>query len=115
FEVRGVDRERRGRRLATEITPDTVILGYEGLDECIRRTRIAFDPPATRLTESEAHFQVALKSGDEANYYCAIACEPDGSPWGAHHSAVGDARSRTALSYDEAAKCAIDALKRARV
>src|SRR5207247_3002369 len=76
FEVRGMDRERRGRRLATEITPDTVILGYEGLDECIRRTRIAFNPPATRLTESEANFQVALNSGDEANYYCAIICEP---------------------------------------
>src|SRR5437016_2810392 len=115
FEVRGMDRERRGRRLATEITPDTVILGYEGLDECIRRTRIAFDPPATHLTESEANFQVALNSGDEANYYCAIACEPDGAPRGAHHSAAGGARSKTALSYDEAAKCAVDAFKRARV
>ena len=115
FEVRGVDRKRRGRRLATEVTPDTVILGYEGLDECIRRTRIVFDPPASRLTDSEAHFQVALKSGDEANYYCAIACEPDGGPRGAHYNTGGAARSRTALAYDEAAKCAVDALKRARV
>ena len=115
FEVRGMDRERRGRRLATEITPDTVILGYEGLDECIRRTRIAFDPPATRLTESEANFQIALNSGDEANYYCAIACEPDGGARGAHHSAAGGARPKIALSYDKAAKCAVDAFKRARV
>jgi len=115
FEVRGVDRKRRGRRLATEVTPDTVILGYGGLDECNRRTRIVFDPPPCRLTESEAHFQVALKSGDEANYYCAIACEPDGGPRGSHYKTGGAAISRTTLSYDEAAKCAVDALKRARV
>src|SRR5205814_9046823 len=115
FEVRGMDRERRGRRVATEIRPDTVILGYEGLDECIRRTYIAFDPPATRLTESEANVQIALNSGDEANYYCAIACEPDGGARGAHHSAAGGARSKTALSYAEPAKYAVDAFKRARV
>src|SRR5436190_1683935 len=110
-------RKHRPLVLSSSITPDTVILGYEGLDECIRRTRIAFDPPPGRLTESEGHFQVALKSGDEANYYCAIACEPDGGPRGAHYNTNTGvtARSRTALSFDEAAKCAIDALKRARI
>ena len=115
FEVRGMDREQRGCRLAAQVTADTVVLGYEGLDGCIRRTRIVFDPPPSRLTESEAHFQVALKSGDGSNYYCAIVCEPDAGPRGAHHAPVGETTSRTALSYDEAAKCAVDALKRARV
>src|SRR6266487_864833 len=48
FEVRGVDRKRRGCRLTTQVTIDTVVLGYQGLDGCIRRTRIVFDPAPSR-------------------------------------------------------------------
>src|SRR5881227_1261592 len=40
FELRGMNRERRGRRLKTEVTQDAVVLAYKGLDGCLRRTRI---------------------------------------------------------------------------
>ena len=78
FELRGTSRERRGRRLETEVKGDTVVLAYEGLDNRVRRTRIVFDPSPTRLTESAAIFRIQLDAGEEATYRCAIACEVDG-------------------------------------
>src|SRR5881394_1926090 len=78
FELRGTSRERRGRRLETEVKGDTVVLAYEGLDNRVRRTRIVFDPSPTRLTESAAIFRIQLDAGEEATSRCAIACEVDG-------------------------------------
>src|SRR5882724_2686245 len=78
FELRGMNRERRGRRLETQLKKDGPVLAYEGLDNRIRRTRIVFDPPPTRLNESVATFQIRLESGKDASYRCAIACEVDG-------------------------------------
>ena len=78
FELRGMSRERRGQRLETQVKPESVVLGYEGLDGRVRRTRIVFDPLPTRLTESAASFRTQLEAGEEATYRCAIACEVDG-------------------------------------
>jgi glycogen debranching enzyme len=77
FELRGMNRERRGRRLETEITKDGLVLGYEGLDNRLRRTRIVFDPPPSRLNQSVASFLIRLEPGKDATYRCAIACEVD--------------------------------------
>jgi glycogen debranching enzyme len=78
FELRGMKRERRGRRIETQITRDGPVLAYEGLDNCLPRTRIVFDPRPTRLSESVASFQVRLEPSEEANYRWAIACEVEG-------------------------------------
>jgi glycogen debranching enzyme len=77
FEVRGVRRERRGQRIPTQLAPDGLLLGYNGLDDCIRRTRIVFDPPPTRLSESTATYQIWLGPSEAANYRWAIVCEVD--------------------------------------
>ena len=77
FEVRGTTRERRGRRLETEIAHDGVVLAYEGLDRRPRRTRIVFEPPPTRLSESAANYQIRLEPGEDASYRWVIACEVD--------------------------------------
>ncbi len=77
FELRGTMRERRGRRLETKIAQDEVVLAYEGLDERPRRTRIVFDPPPTRLSESAANYQIQLEPGEDASYRWVIACEVD--------------------------------------
>jgi len=77
FEVRGVRREHRGQRLPTQLAKDGLVLAYEGLDGCLRQTRIVFDPPPTRLSESAAIYQVRLEPGGGASYRCAIACEAD--------------------------------------
>jgi glycogen debranching enzyme len=75
FELRGTKRERRGRRLETQVKRNHLVLAYQGLDNCLRRTRIIFDPPPSRLTETAATFHIRLEAGEAANYGCAIACE----------------------------------------
>jgi glycogen debranching enzyme len=82
FEVRGMTRERRGRRTGTEIAQDGVVLAYEGLDGRPRRTRIVFDPPPTRLSESAVNYQIRLEPGEEASYRWVIACEVDADSQG---------------------------------
>src|SRR5205809_2946668 len=103
FELRGMNRERRGRRLETEVTKDGLVLAYEGLDSRVRRTRIVFDPPPTRLNESVGTFQIRLESGKDASYRCAIACEVD-----------GDSRNEIRPCYESVVEEAASALERAR-
>jgi glycogen debranching enzyme len=78
FELRGAKRERRGDRIKTEVRADAVVIAYHGLDNCVRRTRIVFDPRPARLSESLASFQVHLEPGKDASYRWAVACEVDG-------------------------------------
>jgi glycogen debranching enzyme len=103
FELRGMNRERRGRRLETQVTKDGLLLEYEGLDNRLRRTRIVFDPPPTRLSESVATFQIRLESGKDASYRCAIACEVD-----------GDSPNEISPCYESAVEEATSALERMR-
>src|SRR5438105_3032990 len=103
FEVRGMNRERRGRRLQSQVRKDGLVLGYEGLDNRIRRTRIVFDPPPTRLNESVATFQIRLEAGKDASFRCAIACEID-----------GDSSNSITLRYETAVEEAASALQRVR-
>ena len=103
FELRGMKRERCGRRLETQLKKDGLVLGYEGLDKRIRRTRIVFDPPPTRLNESVATFQIRLESGKDASYRCAIACEVD-----------GDSRKEIRPCYESVVEEAASALERVR-
>ena len=82
FELRGMHRERRGRRLEPEITDNGLVLAYEGLDQRLRRTRIMFDPKPSRVTKSVVSCEVHLEPGENANYQWAIACEVDGDSQG---------------------------------
>jgi glycogen debranching enzyme len=103
FELRGMNRERRGRRLDTQVTKDGLVLAYEGLDNRLRRTRIVFDPPPTRLNQSVATFLIRLEPGKDASYRCAIACEVD-----------GDSRNEVTPCYESAVEEAATALERLR-
>jgi len=103
FELRGMKREHRGRRLETQVRKDGLVLAYEGLDNRIRRTRIVFDPRPTRLNESVATFQIRLEAAKDASYRCAIACEVD-----------GDSPNEISPSYESAVEEATSALERVR-
>lgn len=103
FELRGMNRERRGRRLETQVTKDGLLLGYAGLDNRVRRTRIVFDPLPSRLNQSVATFLIRLEPGKDATYRCAIACEVD-----------GDSRNDVTPCYESAVEEAANALERVR-
>ncbi|WP_019143409.1 amylo-alpha-1,6-glucosidase [Noviherbaspirillum massiliense] len=75
FEVRGFHRERRGEYMQPRIGADELVLGYRGLDDVVRRTRISFDPAPDRLSDSRAEFQVELAPKGEAHIYLTIGCE----------------------------------------
>src|SRR5438445_10061325 len=103
FELRGMKRERRGRRVEMQVAKDGLVLAYEGLVNRLRRTPIVFDPPPTRLNESVVTFQIRLESGKDASYRCAIACEVD-----------GDSRNEIRPCYESVVEEAASALERAR-
>ncbi len=75
FEVRGVQRTRRGRRLAPRVGSGEVTLGYEGLDRVRRRMRIQFGGQPTRLHSARAEFELHLDPGASTVIDVGIACE----------------------------------------
>lgn len=60
FEVRGTQRLRRGTLHPPEVADDAVTLGYTGLDEARRETRLTFDPPPQQLAGNGASFVLSL-------------------------------------------------------
>src|SRR5262249_28738642 len=77
FEVRGMRRERRGRRLEDEVKADSILMTYEGLDGEQRRTRINCDPEPIKITSSELYFEADLRPGKAADFQFSIACNPE--------------------------------------
>jgi glycogen debranching enzyme len=102
FELRGTEREHRGRLLEPEIMNDGLVLTYQGLDRRFRRTRIAFDPAPNRLSKSTGNFQIHLEPGRDATYQWKIACEVN-----------GNSHPDIKLHYDSVIQEATSALERA--
>ena len=75
FEIRGLRRERRGHRLDPVVGRGTAVLGYEGLDGRVRRTRITFSPTPAELTDSLASFRVHLPPRGEQTLDVTVAFE----------------------------------------
>jgi glycogen debranching enzyme len=75
FEVRGIRRERRGHTLEPEVGRSTAVLGYEGLDGRIRRTRLGFYPAPGELTDSSASFRFHLRPRSEQILDVTVSCE----------------------------------------
>lgn len=96
FEVRGLDRVRRGRYLDPVVAPDHVVLAYEGLDRVTRATRLGFAPVPALLTASRASFQLRLDALGEATIELRVGFEIDGdaSPALGFEAALEDARTR---------------------
>jgi glycogen debranching enzyme len=75
FEVRGMHRAQRGRNLPALIGERSVVLRYAGRDGVIRRTRITFSVPPTRIERGEADFELDLPDERALIIDLAIACE----------------------------------------
>jgi len=74
FEVRGERREKRGTLHEAQLETDALSLGYQGLDEVARHTRIAFDRLPDTLSAERARFQRALEPGASWTLEASIAC-----------------------------------------
>jgi glycogen debranching enzyme len=75
FEVRGMRRRERGRRLPARIEADRVTLEYDGLDGVQRRTRIGFAPTPNELTGTSAVYELRLPPGRETSVDVTIGCD----------------------------------------
>lgn len=77
FEVRGEQRARRGTLLDGEATAQQVVLGYRGLDEVDRHTRVSFSPRPDAVSTTTTHYEVHLEPRESREFYVEIACEYD--------------------------------------
>jgi glycogen debranching enzyme len=75
FEVRGLERKRRGENLGGTVDNGGVTLSYRGLDDVLRRTRLLFSPPPEALRPNEAGFRISLKPQEEQLFNLTIACD----------------------------------------
>lgn len=77
FEVRGVDRARRGRLGPGEVDGCRVTLGYEGLDEVHRAVVLSFAPMPAALSAREAGYRLEL--GPRASWQAHVEIGADGA------------------------------------
>jgi glycogen debranching enzyme len=107
FEVRGTKRPRKGQRLEPVLEESAVVLGYEGLDGVVRRTRLEFAPRPAAVGENEVRFAVALRPQEEATYYLTVACERGNvaPPVGSYDQGI--ARLAAALEAVRAESCVV--------
>lgn len=75
FEVRGMHRKEKGRRLQDVVEKNSVRLSYEGLDNVLRRTSIRCDPAPQNITESEMYFETHLEPRQETRFHLEISCD----------------------------------------
>ena len=75
FEVRGSRRQRKGSLLETRIDGRSIVLGYEGLDRVVRRTRIEFSPVCTYVAPTYMRFGDLIPPQEERTYYVTVSCE----------------------------------------
>jgi glycogen debranching enzyme len=74
FELRGMTRSARGRVLPAEISPDAVILRYEGLDGVLRETQLFFGRPARAIGAERAVFPIELAPHERTMCDLRIGC-----------------------------------------
>jgi glycogen debranching enzyme len=78
FEVRGTPRQRHGQALEPMVDGSAVVLGYQGLDGRIRRTRLLFDPAPEELAGDGALYRRRLAPHEEATYHLTAGFELQG-------------------------------------
>ena len=79
FEVRGIERERRGTGASKVVAADQVLLSYHGLDGVLRRTRLIFDPAPTKLATTAASYRIELAPHEAKPIFLVISCNEPGA------------------------------------
>ena len=84
FEVRGMERARRGSYPQAEARGDRVVLHYDGLDGVSRRTVLAFSAAPTVLDHGMARFECRLAPRESFELYMEVGADA-GEPSAARH------------------------------
>jgi len=74
FEVRGLQRQKRGRMERPRAEGDRVRLVYRGLDGVRRCTLLQFAPRPDRLSAEDACFRLRLAPREERSVYLTVVC-----------------------------------------
>lgn len=74
FEIRGMNRARRGRVEQQTAAGGSILLSYLGLDGVVRRTRIQCFPEPTASTASSLTFSLSLEPRQEVTLSLSIDC-----------------------------------------
>jgi glycogen debranching enzyme len=69
FEVRGIRRTKRGFQLQPQLLGRNVLFAYEGLDEIVRISTVAFSEPPWRMDEGRAEFMFTLSPGERIDLF----------------------------------------------
>ena len=79
FEVRGMQRARRGTASSPGVENDQLSFEYLGLDARRRRTVVRFDPPPQDIDSGAARFTLDLAPGAQAVLRWQVTCEREGA------------------------------------
>ncbi|MDQ6433907.1 amylo-alpha-1,6-glucosidase [Mesorhizobium sp. LHD-90] len=75
FEVRGSTRSRRGRSYDAETVPDAITFRYDGLDEVVRHSVVAFSRSPDDLSRAHAEFSVPVAHRAQEVLYIEVGKE----------------------------------------
>lgn len=101
FEVRGTDRQKRGKRAVQVASETEVQFRYVGLDEIVRTTSLHFGPTPKSLEPGRAVFEVALPPGGRCSLFIRVVFEA--------HKAFTSAPAAEQVGEDAAAKLSLAA------
>jgi len=73
FEVRGIERARRGQAWSELLGDNGARLNYRGLDATVRSTSIHFEPAPSRLQEGAASYTVTLAPQERRAIFVSVA------------------------------------------
>ena len=74
FEIRGLQRPKRGTITGAVIAGAKAIYRYVGLDHVERRSEICFDPPPRKLSKSQALYALDLKPDEQFSLVMTVRC-----------------------------------------
>lgn len=75
FEVRGMKRMKKGCFLQGKASGNQILVGYKGLDDIIRKTRVVFCDEPVRVSTGKADFAIRLRPQEVYNLSFSIAFE----------------------------------------
>ena len=74
FEIRGMQRPRRGETSCAVIGGAKTIFRYMGLDKVERRSEISFEPAPRQLSKSQALYELELEPGAQFAIVMTVRC-----------------------------------------